>query len=198
MSGAASNGISAMAEQVIQKTAKQGVQKLAIRTSAGAIAGVVSKGIDEIKQITLEDKKLQDFGQVINEDGYVDVGATLTEWYNSFNKFKSSFFLKFWGIFKHITILYSIFIFIFRTAGIGIGVVTGASKHFNSIPSKQLDFNSRIMLSTTTCALTDLTSQSANITIGKQKEFDKTKTIKSVAKNAIMETSKKIVISHTY
>ncbi len=94
MSGAASNGISAMAEQVIQKTAKQGVQKLAIRTSAGAIAGVVSKGIDEIKQITLEDKKLQDFGQVINEDGYVDVGATLTEWYNSFNKFKSSFFFE--------------------------------------------------------------------------------------------------------
>jgi len=78
-------------------------------------------------------------------------------------------------------------------------VVTGATKHFNSIPTnKQLDFNSRIMLSTTACALTDFTSQGASITIGKQKDFDKTQTIKLVAKNAIMETSKKLVISHNF
>ena len=63
---------------------------------------------------------------------------------------------------------------------------------------KQLDFNSRIMLSTTACALTDFTSQGASITIGKQKDFDKTQTIKLVAKNAIMETSKKLVISHNF
>lgn len=81
-------------------------------------------------------------------------------------------------------------------AGLSIGAIGGASRHVNSNVAKHFDLHAKVALSSATAAITDITQQSVNISAGKQQGYNPHQTIKSVAKsvakNSLLETGKKI------
>jgi hypothetical protein len=89
ITGAATGGIGAVGETVAthvlkqgaKEVAKAGVKKLAVRAAAGAVSGVVSKAIDEVKQCSTNDKKWSDYGKSFDKDGNAD--GTATAWITS-------------------------------------------------------------------------------------------------------------------
>ncbi|CAF1367293.1 unnamed protein product [Adineta steineri] len=67
--GMATGGISAGGEMIAMNIAKQGVTRLFIRILVGALVGIVSKAIDELKQCFTGRKNWSDFGKGPGPDG---------------------------------------------------------------------------------------------------------------------------------
>jgi len=86
VTGVLTGGVGAAGEAVAANVVKQGAKevamvgakKLAIRTAAGAVAGVTSKAVDEIKACTTTDKKWSDFGKTLDQNG--EENGTATSW----------------------------------------------------------------------------------------------------------------------
>lgn len=136
--GLLSGGVGAVGEAIASNVAKTVI----VRSGAGAVAGVGSKVVNEIKEIATTDKKLSDFGKTLDENGKpLDTGATVASWVIS------------------------------AAVGAAGGIVGSAdlSKIATSELGKSV---TRVSLSAATAASCDSIAQGASIASGAQKKFN--------------------------
>lgn len=136
--GIMSGGIGAIGETLATNVAKTVI----VRSGAGAVAGLGSKAINEVKEIVTTDKKLSEFGQTLDENQKpLGFGATFTSWLTS------------------------------AAVGALGGVAASAdlNKIATSELGKSV---TRVSLSAVTAATCDTVAQGVNIATGTQKEFN--------------------------
>ncbi|CAF1150790.1 unnamed protein product, partial [Adineta ricciae] len=68
-------------KQGAKEVAKAGAKKLAVRATTGAVVGLTSKAIDEVKQCSTADKKWRDYGKSFDRNGKPN--GTTTAWVGS-------------------------------------------------------------------------------------------------------------------
>ena len=155
--GAAGETVAAkVVQQGAKEVVKAGAKKLAIRTAAGAVAGVASKVVDETKECLTTDKKWSQFGQTLDENGEVSGTGTFVSWATS-------------------TVVGGL-------GGVGGHISSSASQQ---VTSSLTQSTIRVGVSGATAAVGDATIQTINIATGKQKEFDVKRAVKSAAVSSI-------------
>ena len=82
VSGLVTGGIGAVGETVaanaVKQGAKVGAKKLAVRAVTGAVAGLTSKAVDEVKQCSTTEKQWSDYGKTFDAKG--NQSGTVTSW----------------------------------------------------------------------------------------------------------------------
>ena len=172
VTGAATGGIGAggevVATNVTKEVAKVGLTKLAVRTSAGAVAGLASKTIDEVRMCSTADKQWSDFGKSLDENGKEN--GTAMSWVMG-----AAVGGALGGASSHIS-----------------------SNVTKSISGDAARAAARVVVSTTTAATSDAVIQGANIAVGNQDHYDIQRTVTCAATSAILTTAQEGVKGAVY
>ena len=76
-------GLGAVGETLAANLVETAVTQLALRAGTGAIAGVTAKAVDEVKACSTTDKKWNEFGRTMDENGNTSVLGTVGSWFSS-------------------------------------------------------------------------------------------------------------------
>jgi hypothetical protein len=172
VAGAATGGIGAggevVATNVTKEVAKVGLTKLAVRTGTGAVAGLASKAIDEVKVCSTTDKKWSDFGKNLDENG--NENGTAMSWVMG-----AAVGGALGGASSHIS------------SNVTKSVSDGVGKAAT-----------RVAVSATAAATSDALIQGANIVAGNQEHYDVQRTVTCATTSAILTTAQEGVKNAVY
>lgn len=172
VTGAATGGIGAggevVATNVTKEVAKVGLTKLAVRTGTGAVAGLASKTIDEVRQCSTTDKKWSDFGKTLDEHG--NENGTAMSWVMG-----AAVGGALGGASSHVS-----------------------SNVAKSVSSDVARATARVVVSTTTAATSDAVIQGANIAVGNQDHYDVKRTLACATTSAVLTTAQEGIKGAVY
>jgi hypothetical protein len=167
-SGVLTGGIGSVGEVVASNVAKAGA-KIGFRVLSGALAGMGSKVVNEIKEIATTEKKLKNFGQTLDKDGNVNKAGTIISWVSS------------------------------ATVGmVGVGSTELSSNLTHGVKSGLEKCLTRVAVSGTSAAVCDTVIQTANIKTGVQDSFNVKQLVTSTAVSSVVTAAQEGVKESIY